>query len=65
MAEIILPDGLNLNQDLVRAGLAWWHERYARKDAMLRDLEQEARDAKRGLWSDSQVVTPWEWRKRR
>ena len=26
-------------------------------------LEQEARDAKRGLWSDPHAVAPWEWRK--
>jgi hypothetical protein len=30
LAEIILPDGRNLNRELVRAGLAWWYERYAR-----------------------------------
>src|SRR4051812_17332243 len=63
VAEIILPDGRNLNQELVRAGLAWWYTQYAKRDTVLRDLEQEARDAKRGLWSDSQAVTPWEWRK--
>jgi endonuclease YncB( thermonuclease family) len=30
-AEIILPDGRNLNQALVRAGLAWWYQQYARR----------------------------------
>jgi endonuclease YncB( thermonuclease family) len=25
VAEITLPDGRNLNQELVRAGLAWWY----------------------------------------
>ena len=49
VAEIILPDGRNLNQELVRAGLAWWFERYARRELILRDLEQEARAARRGL----------------
>ena len=51
VAEIILPDGRNLNQELVRAGLAWWFERYARRELILRDLEQEARAARRGLWA--------------
>lgn len=63
VAEIILPDGRNLNQELVRAGLAWWYQRYARRATVLAALEQEARDAKRGLWSDPQPVPPWEWRK--
>ena len=47
MAEVVLPDGRNLNQELVRAGLAWWYQRYARQDAVLRELEEEARDPKR------------------
>ena len=63
VAEIILPDGRNLNRELVRAGLAWWYERYARRETVLQNLEQEARDAKRGLWIDPKPVEPWEWRK--
>src|SRR5689334_4061345 len=42
VAEIILPDGRNLNRELVRAGLAWWYQRYARHGAVLADLEVEA-----------------------
>jgi endonuclease YncB( thermonuclease family) len=29
--ETVLPDGRNLNQELVRAGLAWWQQQYARR----------------------------------
>src|ERR1019366_4551502 len=29
VAEVILPDGRNLNQKIVRAGLAWWYQQYA------------------------------------
>ena len=32
VAEVILPDGRNLNQELVRAGLAWWYQQYARRE---------------------------------
>jgi hypothetical protein len=34
-----------------------------RPTSVLRDLEKEARDVKRGLWSDPKPVEPWEWRK--
>ena len=32
VAEVILPDGRNLNQKIVRAGLAWWYQQYARRE---------------------------------
>jgi micrococcal nuclease len=63
-AEIILPDGRNLNQELVCAGgLAWWQQQYARRESALRDLEQESRDAKCWSWIAPKPVEPWEWRK--
>jgi hypothetical protein len=65
VAEIILPDGRNLNHEIVRAGFAWWYRAYARGDGDLERLEREARDARRGLWADSAPVPPWEWRKAR
>jgi micrococcal nuclease len=63
VAEIILPDGRNLNQEIVRAGFAWWYRQYAKHDEVLHGLEDEARLSHRGLWADPQPVTPWEWRK--
>jgi endonuclease YncB( thermonuclease family) len=47
LGDLILPDGRVLNQELVRAGLAWWYEKYS-KDMALRALQEEARIAKRG-----------------
>jgi len=61
---VILPDGRNLNQELVRAGLAWWYRQYARGDGALERLEDEARAARRGLWADRDPVAPWEFRSR-
>lgn len=62
VAEVILPDGRNLNHEIVRAGFAWWYVRYARHDRDLRNLQAEARAAMRGLWADDNPVPPWEWR---
>jgi micrococcal nuclease len=63
LGDVILPDGRTLNHELVRAGLAWWYEKYS-KDLALRDLQEGARVAKRGLWVYPDPVPPWEWRHR-
>jgi micrococcal nuclease len=63
VAEVLLPDGRTLNHELVRAGLAWWYSRYAPDDAMLKALEADARQHHRGLWSTSDPMPPWVWRK--
>jgi endonuclease YncB( thermonuclease family) len=63
VAEIVLPDGRNLNQELVGAGLAWHYVQFAKRDTVLPTLEHKARAAKRGLWADPSPVPPWEWRK--
>jgi endonuclease YncB( thermonuclease family) len=41
VGEVILPDGRNLNQELVHAGFAWWYRQFAKRDALLPALEQE------------------------
>jgi micrococcal nuclease len=63
VGEVLLPDGRSLNQELVKAGMAWWYRRYAPHDTTFAQLEAEARTAKRGLWADAHPVPPWEWRK--
>ena len=60
VAEIILPDGRNANQEMLKAGYAWWYRKYAPNDRVLENLEGEARKDKRGLWADPHVVPPWE-----
>jgi endonuclease YncB( thermonuclease family) len=63
VGDVLLPDGRSLNQELVKAGMAWWYRPYAPNDIMLAQLEAEARNAKRGLWADAHPVPPWQWRK--
>ena len=59
VAEGVLPDGRSLNQARVRAGLAWWYRQFATHETLLlQPLEAEARDAKRGRWSDPHAVAP-------
>jgi endonuclease YncB( thermonuclease family) len=54
--------GGELNEMLVRDGLAWWYRRYAPRDGRLESLERAARNANQGLWSRPNPTTPWDWR---
>ncbi len=63
VADVISPERVNLNQQLVWAGLAWWYRKYAPDDSTLAEMETKAKEAKRGLWTDKTPVPPWEWRK--
>jgi endonuclease YncB( thermonuclease family) len=62
IAEVILQDGTNLNKQLIKNGLAWHFKKYS-KDTEYAELELQARQNKIGLWSDSDQIPPWEWRK--
>lgn len=56
--------GESVNVKLVRAGLAWAYTaqpRYIRDPAVLVAQEQ-ARQARRGLWAQPGAVAPWTWR---
>ena len=64
IGDVILPDGTNVNHELVKEGWCWWYRKYAPGDMVLEGLEKEAREAKIGLWADPQPVPPWEWRNR-
>lgn len=64
IGEVILSDGMSLNQELVKQGWCWWYRKYAPGNTVLEGLEHEAREAGKGLWADPRPVPPWEWRKR-
>jgi endonuclease YncB( thermonuclease family) len=59
----IYVQAVYINLEMVRAGLAWHYKQYAKKDTDLATAEQEAREAKRGLWQAATQVAPWEYRK--
>jgi YD repeat-containing protein len=63
VGRVTLADGLDLAREMVRAGLAWHYVRYSR-DPELANIEQEAREAKRGLWAASNPEPPAVYRKR-
>lgn len=56
---------LPINAEMVRRGMAWRYDRYARGDTKLLALQRRARAKRVGLWRDARPVAPWLWLKSR
>lgn len=64
----VLLDGRDVNLQQIEAGLAWHFKRYEMEQpesdrAVYTTSEQQARDARRGLWAEARSIPPWEFRK--
>lgn len=59
---IIKLDDFNINQEMVRQGMAWVYTNY-NQDYNLPLLEAKARANKAGLWCQANPVPPWLYRK--
>ncbi len=59
----VYVDGKNLNEELVKAGLAWHYKKYS-SDQSLANMENQARKIKIGLWVDPEAIAPWTFRRR-
>lgn len=55
-------DGIDLNQELVRLGMAWEYS-FHHANSTFVALQLEAQQARRGLWQQASPQAPWEWRK--
>ncbi|HEY9277666.1 MAG TPA: hypothetical protein VIO87_05630 [Methylotenera sp.] len=40
-----------------------YSRKYDKGHEYLYAIEEEARNARRGLWTDSNPIAPWDWRK--
>ena len=52
---------VDASAEQVRAGMAWVYDKYA-TDPALYALQDQARAARRGPWSDAEPLAPWMWR---
>jgi micrococcal nuclease len=59
----VFDGDLNVNQELVKEGWCWWFRKFVPNDQTLKQLEQEAKEAKKGLWADPNPVPPWLYRR--
>ena len=69
VGRVTLPDGRDLQAELLREGWAWWNF-FFNKDEALNKLENEALLARRGLWAgktrggEFSPEAPWVFRRR-
>ena len=63
VAVLWTSSGVNVNLEMVCKGAAWWYERYARRDAKLRECQESARENNQGLWNGD-PIEPWVWRRK-
>ena len=55
-------NGLDVNAEQIRRGMAWEYSNY-HSNKVLIALQNEARQAQRDLWVQSNPTPPWVWRK--
>lgn len=60
---IVYLDELNLNQEMIKEGLAWYYDHYV-EDPVLEELEKTARQQKLNIWSLKKPTPPYEYRKK-
>jgi endonuclease YncB( thermonuclease family) len=67
LVAVVKVGGSTLNEELLREGLAWVHIYYCKESICQswRQLEKEARTARRGLWQGANPVPPWKWKQGR
>ena len=58
----VYVNGNCLNEDLLKAGLAWHYKRYS-SEKHLAEFEVEARRTRAGLWIDPNPISPWSFRR--
>lgn len=64
---LVWLDGRLINAELVRSGAAWVSPKFCQArgvcDAM-HEMQQQARQARLGLWQDAHPEPPWLWKRR-
>lgn len=64
----IVVDARDVNLGQVKAGLAWWYQKYSAEQSvadrkLYEQAEVDARWKRLGLWSEPDPTPPWDWRK--
>jgi len=63
IGEVLLPNGELLNEEMLKAGLAWHYRVKYPHSSFLEKLEYKAWQKKLGLWVQAEPTPPWEYRR--
>lgn len=58
------PSGKSLQELLLENGLAWVWPRYCKNCGYWEAIQNDAKQAGRGIWSAENPLPPWEWRRK-
>ena len=50
-----------VNEEMVKEGWAWIYKNFSASRKLV-SLERDARKAQKGIWSDPNPISPWEWK---
>jgi endonuclease YncB( thermonuclease family) len=53
----------DVNLEMIKSGMAW-HYSYYDNTPSYKEAQQQSKNEKKGLWSDSNPINPYEWRKK-
>ena len=62
IGEVYLADGKMLNEEAIKAGLAWHYRVKNPHSTFLEKMEYKAWKKKLGLWVQDKPIPPWEFR---
>jgi endonuclease YncB( thermonuclease family) len=62
MVAHLTINGLDVNAEQIRRGMAWEYSSHHSNKALVA-LQSEAKQAPRGLWKQDHPMPPWKWRK--
>lgn len=61
---VVFYGDININEEMIRSGLAWVYVDYLNKrDNYYIKIQEQAKKNKIGLWNQSDPMAPWEFRK--
>jgi micrococcal nuclease len=63
IGEVFLPDGKMLNEEALKAGLAWHYRVKNPHSTFLEKMEYKAWKKNLGLWVQDKPIPPWEFRR--
>ena len=65
IVAVLYAGETNVNEEMIRRGAAWVYDTYCTESVCKywRDIEDQARYAKKGLWLFRSSEAPWRWRR--